>query len=83
MHPGIQAEASDPLDDLAEKLQGEMNIWLSSQPEFTDQQLRVTAMFGSHSENAAGVQLFTFVLFHSGGFNNESDHYFGVWRIHI
>lgn len=49
MPPGTQAGGSDLLGDLAEKLQEEMNFWLSSQPEFIDQQL--TAAFGSHNEN--------------------------------
>lgn len=47
--PGTQAGGSDPLGDLVEKLQEEMNFWLSSQREFIDQQL--TAAFGSHNEN--------------------------------
>lgn len=48
--PGIQAEGSDLWEGLVEKLQEEMSIWLSLQPEFTNQQLRLTAMFGLHSE---------------------------------
>lgn len=50
MPPGIQAEGSDQWGDLAEKSRREMSIWFLSQPEFTDQQLTVTAMFGSHIE---------------------------------
>nr|XP_029133049.1 uncharacterized protein LOC109983449 [Labrus bergylta] len=52
MPPGTLAEGSDRWGDLDAKLQrGKINIWLSSRPEFTDQQLTVTAMFGSHSAN--------------------------------
>lgn len=50
MPPGTQAEGSDPWGGLAEKFQGEMSIWLSSQPEFTDLQRTVKAMFGLHSK---------------------------------
>ncbi len=66
MPPGIQAEGSGRWGDLAEKLQGEMSIWLSSQPKFTDQQLTVTAMFGSHSKNAMGDWMFSFFSVHVG-----------------
>lgn len=51
--PGTQAGGSDPLGDLVEKLQEEMNFWLSSQREFIDQQL--TAAFGSHNENTGSL----------------------------
>ena len=54
MPPGTQAEGSDLWGDLAEGSQREMNIWLSSQPEFTDQQLTVKAPFGSHSRKHSG-----------------------------
>ena len=54
MPPGTQAEGSDRWGDLAEGSRRETNIWLSSQPEFTDQQLTVKAPFGSHSRKHCG-----------------------------